>query len=160
MVTYICAAYSITWGNPLCEPEEYVEVIKAYIDWVNEQGLKPIWLNVNAKTENVLNDIFSWRAVSATAEQRLCPLDPGTYQNKNVQHKVRAAKGAGVKIFLISGELSRETRREIDQGILAWQNNRKGTQIHTTELRPWADFKHRTYFIGRDKHDKVSFFIR
>ena len=35
------------------------------------------------------------------------------------------------------------------------QAGRKGTQIHTTNIRPFADVKHRCYFIARDANDKV-----
>jgi aspartyl-tRNA synthetase len=47
-------------------------------------------------------------------------------------------------------------RHEIDEGIRKWQNARAGTQVHTTMVRPWADCRHRSYFIGRDQDGKVG----
>ena len=35
------------------------------------------------------------------------------------------------------------------------QAGRKGTQIHTTNIRPFADAKHRSYFIARDVNGRV-----
>jgi len=150
--------HSVSWGRPLCPPEELEVVIKGYIDWLKNQSLKPVWLNVDAKTEKILADL-SWRALSVTAEQRIHPLDPATQGNKAVQRKVRAAKAAGVTIQMIKGEASVELRQEIDNGIAEWENSREGTQIHTTKIRPWADCQHRVYFIMRDKEGKPCGFL-
>jgi len=127
----------------------------AYVAWLDEKHLKPIWLNVDARTEKVLADEFGWRALSVTADQRIRCNDPATYGNKNVHRKVRAAERAGMTVQIITGEISDDLRQEIDDGIREWQSSRAGTQVHTTVVRPWADCRHRSYFVGRDKDGKV-----
>ncbi|KAF7965541.1 hypothetical protein HWV62_42902 [Athelia sp. TMB] len=63
--------------------------------------------------------------------------DSHTQGNKTVQRKVRAADRDGMAFQMIKGEVSAELRAEIDEHILAWQDSREGTQVHTTKLRPW-----------------------
>ncbi|KAF7979700.1 hypothetical protein HWV62_41034 [Athelia sp. TMB] len=147
--------HSVSWGYPLCKPEELPEVINAYVAWLKHNHLKPIWLNVDARTEKFLAEELGWRALSVTADQRVQCDDPHTQGNKTVQRKVRAAERDGMTFQMIKGEVSAELRAEIDEHILAWQDSREGTQVHTTKLRPWADCQHRTYFISRDKAGKA-----
>lgn len=147
--------HCVSWGYPLCETEALPEVIHAYVAWLKENHLKPIWLNVDANTEKVLADDLGWRALSVTADQRVLMDDAQSMGNKNVQRKVRTAERAGMSVQMIKGEVGEELRKEIDEGLARWQDSREGTQIHTTKVRIWADCNHRSYFVGRDKDGKV-----
>lgn len=155
MFRRVFTGHSVSWGYPLCPHEDLEEVINAYIAWLKHHHLKPIWLNVDARTEKILADELGWRALSVTADQRVQCDDPQSQGNKTVQRKVRAAERAGMKVQMIKGEMSAELKEEIDKCIKAWQESREGTQVHTTKLRPWADCQHRSYFIGRTKDGKV-----
>lgn len=122
---------------------------------MKQYRLKPIWLNVDARTERILADDLGWRALSVTADQRVQCDDPRTRGNKTVRRKLRTAEKGGMAVRMVKGEVSAELRGEIDERIRAWQGSREGTQVHTTKLRPWADCRHRTYFVGRDGEGKV-----
>lgn len=148
--------HSISWGYPLCAYEDLAEVIRAYLDWLRHHHLKPIWLNVDARTEKILSEEMGWRALSVTADQRLSPTDPITRANKHVQRKIRAAERAGMTVKIVQGEVPAELRQHIDERVNDWKDSREGTQIHTTQVRPWADCQHRSYFIGWDKDGKVT----
>jgi aspartyl-tRNA synthetase len=133
-----------------------VEVVASYVGWISDHGLKLIWLNTGAQTKQYLADL-GWRVLSVTADQCIYPQDPATLSDKHVQRKVRAVEKMGLKVTMIKGEVSAELRQEIDECIAEWKSSREGTQIHTTQVRPWADCQHRTYFVGRDKDGKVRF---
>jgi len=36
-----------------------------------------------------------------------------------------------------------------------WLENRKGTQVHLTDLNPWVDREHRRYFYAKDKDGRI-----
>ena len=76
-----------------------------YVAWLGEKFFKPIWLNVNARTEKILADELGWRALSVTADQHIRYNDLATYGNKNVHRKVRAAERAGMTVQIITGEI-------------------------------------------------------
>lgn len=131
-------------------------MVNAYLAWLKEHHLKPVWLNLNQATEKILAEELGWRALSVTADQRIDLSDPAATGNKGVQRKIHAAQKGGMTVQMIKGEVSAELRAEIDGRIEDWKNSREGTQIHTTKVRPWADCRHRAYFIAREKSGRVS----
>lgn len=153
--------HAVTWGAPLCPADKLSLVIREYIKWCHdERKLGPIWANADEKTEEVLVKEHHWRALAVTSEQRIDPsavLDPSRAgpDSKHIEKKVRQGEAAGVTVKMIEGEITQELREEIEEGMQRWLEGRKGAQIHTTSLRPWADVEHRTYFIARDKEQKV-----
>jgi aspartyl-tRNA synthetase len=149
--------HAVTWGAPLCPPDRVGEVIRGYIDWCRQdRKLGLIWANADDKTEQVLVNEHHWKALAVTSEQRLDPSAVLNVESKHLDKKVRQARAAGVTINIIKGEVTEDLRLEIDAGIQKWLEGRKGTQIHTTSLRPWAIVEHRTYFVARDKEQKAS----
>ena len=40
-----------------------------------------------------------------------------------------------------------------DKRMKDWLANRKGQQVHLTQLNPWRDMEHRLYFIAKDASD-------
>jgi aspartyl-tRNA synthetase len=128
--------HSVSWGYPLCAHEDLAEVIRTYLTWLRHHHLKPIWLNVDARTEKILSEEMGWRALSVTADQRLSPIDPITRANKHVLRKIRAAERAGMTVKMVKGEISTELRQHIDERVNDWEEAREGTQIHTTQVRP------------------------
>ena len=129
----------MSWGYALCRHDELSEVIKAYVARLDEKHLRPIWLNVDARTGKVPADELGWRALSVTADLSIRCDDPVSQGNKNVHRKVRAAKREGMIFQFIKGEIKAQLRQEIDEGIQEWRTSRSGTKVNTTKIRPWAD---------------------
>lgn len=148
--------HAVTWGPPLCPREKLSEVIRAYLRWCKEERkLGVIWANIDERTENLLVREHKWRALAVTSEQRVEPKKIDTMDNKHLDKKIRQAEAAGVTVKLVDGAITEELRKELDEGMHAWMEGRSGAQIHTTNLRPWSDVEHRTYFVARDKDKKV-----
>lgn len=151
------SGHAIIWGYPLCQPELIPEVTTAFVDWLaKDRKLKPLWLNADDRTEKVLAGKLGWRALSVAAEQRFDPEEVDAEDDKNRRQKVHQAEREGVKFSMVEENFPRELKDEIDRKLRDWQANRKGTQVHTTSLRPWADSGHRTYFVAKDKQGGVS----
>jgi len=103
----------------------------AYVAWLGEKNFKPIWLNVDARTETILADELGLRALSVAADQHIRCNDSATYGNKNVHLKVRAAERAGMTVQIITGEISDDLRQEVDNSIREWQ---RGTTYYCGSL--------------------------
>ncbi len=71
--------------------------------------------------------------------------------------KVRHAEHEGIKIVdLPKGEpVSQEIQEKCNARIQDWQANRKGKQVHLSEITPWRDVLHRRYFYAQDKQGKI-----
>lgn len=147
--------YCIIWGNPLCEHSQYTEVVDAFLQWAESQGYKPIWSCANEDIEKILAQNKGWRAVMAVQEDGLDPTKVNPEENKEVRKHIRGAERKGCKIIEEDGEPSDEVKKEIDAVIQSWKANRKGTQVHTTNVEPWRDTEHRRYFYARDAEGKV-----
>ena len=149
--------YCITWGNPLCEVSQYPEVASAFLQFVNEQGWKPIWACANDALEKYLALERNWRAVMCVQEDGLDPTKSHPEENKEVRKHIRAAEKKGCRIIEEHGVPNEEVRKEIDEVIKIWKAGRKGPQVHTTNVEPWRDTEHRKYFYARNAEGKVSF---
>ncbi|KAF8315422.1 aspartyl-tRNA synthetase, cytoplasmic [Clavulina sp. PMI_390] len=148
--------HAVTWGPPLCPPEALSEVVRAYVIWAkNERKLGVIWANADERTESALVREHNWRALAVTSEQRVMPAKVETMDNKHLEKKIRQAESAGVTVKIVEGPISEELRNELDEGMRAWMEGRTGAQIHTTNLRPWSDVQHRTYFVARNSEQKA-----
>ena len=151
----LAKGYCIIWGNPLCEKEQYPVVANAFLEFVNEQGWKPIWACVNEDLEKYLAVQRSWRAVMCVQEDGLDPTKAHPEENKEVRKHIRGAQKKGCRIIEEPGVPDEETRKEIDEVIRRWKAGRKGTQVHTTNVEPWRDTEHRKYFYARNADGKV-----
>lgn len=156
--------HAVTWGDPLCDQKDLERVLRAYLKWLHEErGLSPIWLNASHKLEHFLAASLDWRALSVVSEQ-VINLDDihrvAGEDDKAVKRKVNKLERDGVKAVWLEDRMDEALRKEIDAGIDEWRKGRKGAQVHTTEIRPWADAKYRTYLVAKDKSDKVSVPLR
>ncbi|KAI0737608.1 aspartyl-tRNA synthetase cytoplasmic [Daedaleopsis nitida] len=147
--------FAVTFGNPLCAPEQIPRVVKAYLAFVHEEGLKPVWCCVDKSTERYLADELGWGAVIAVAEERINPteVDPAE-TDKTVRRKIHRAEREGVKIVEVGQEMDAQVRAQLEARCKEWEEGRKGTQIHLTGVRPFDDMQHRRYFYAVDKENK------
>ncbi|KAF8578496.1 aspartyl-tRNA synthetase, cytoplasmic [Ramaria rubella] len=148
--------YAVTFGNPLCEPDQIPRVVRAYLAYVTEEKhLKPVWCCVDKETERHLAQDLHWSAVIAVAEERLDPTAMSIHDDKNMRRKIHHAEREGVNIHEVSGEPDEALRTNIERRLQDWKANRKGTQVHLTGLRPFDDVAHRRYYYATDKEGKI-----
>ncbi|KAF2498540.1 aspartyl-tRNA synthetase [Lophium mytilinum] len=140
--------FAITVGNPLCHTQQYLKTINGYLRYITkERKLKPLWLLVGQEMEEVLAEKLNWRTFSVVAEQRVDPVANPAAHDKDVQRKIRHAEKEGVKIheFMLGEPVPQEVRDKIDARVKDWLANRKGRQVHLTDIHPWQDMEHRQY---------------
>ncbi len=149
----IHGSYAIAVGEPLCAKSQLPQVASAFLQYLKDEhkDLKPLWLIVGPQLEEYLGEKFLWRTLSCIAEERADPRNNPTLKDKDLARKIRHAESQGVKeIEVPAGEkVSDEVKAKIDKRIQDWQNNRKGTQVHLTQIRPWVDEEHRRYFYSQ-----------
>ncbi|KAK6542165.1 hypothetical protein TWF694_007930 [Orbilia ellipsospora] len=150
--------YAIIIGDPLCDKSQYEMIMRKFIKFIKEElELKPIWLLVGKEGEEVLGGKFGWSTLTCTAEERVDPSIDRAAEDENVARKIRHAKKEGIKITDVPpGQVTDDIKAKCDQRMQDWMNNRKGTQVHLTELNPWVDWEHRRYFYATDKEDNVQ----
>ncbi|KAL1992499.1 hypothetical protein VTN49DRAFT_4531 [Thermomyces lanuginosus] len=159
-ISYIPShGHAIIPGDPLCDPSQYSRIIPLFLHWLRrETKLKPIWILVSPGVEDILGEKLGWRSLSCIAEERVDPERNMTASDNEVARKIRHAEGEGVKIVSMpQGELPPEdVRQKIDKRIQEWQANRKGAQIHLSEIAPWRDPRHRWYFYAQTKDGSIA----
>lgn len=146
--------FAITVGDPLCHVSQYTKTIAGYLSYLKrEKHLKPIWLLVGPAVEDVLATRFNWRTFSVVAEQRLNPSDNKAIHDSEIQRKIRKAERDGIRItdIPLGVPVPDDVREKIDQRVLDWLANRKGRQVHLTDIHPWQDMEHREYYYATDK---------
>jgi lysylphosphatidylglycerol synthetase-like protein (DUF2156 family) len=148
--------YIVIWGQPLCSKEDLPRVIQAFLQHCDRERLRPIWCCVDQGTEEHLTKRYGWRGLSCIAEARVDPSKAEGVDDSNVKKKIQQAKNAGVQIVAVDGEMPDQMKTEIEKHIKEWGENRKGTQMHITDVRPWDDPKHRKYFYAKSKDNTVS----
>lgn len=143
--------FAITVGDPLCHSSQYLKTMTAYLRYIKkERNLKPLWLLVGAEAEEVLATKFNWRTFSVVAEQRVDPAHNPALHDSDIQRKIRHAEKEGVKItdYALGTPIPDETKQKVDARVQDWLNNRKGKQVHLTNIHPWQDMEHRQYHIA------------
>ncbi|KAF1986267.1 aspartyl-tRNA synthetase [Aulographum hederae CBS 113979] len=151
--------FAITVGDPLCHVDQYLKTATAYLKWIKkEKGLKPLWLLVGADMEEVLATKFNWRTFSVVAEQRLNPAENPAARDAEIQRKIRHAEKEGVKIhdYPLGEPIPDDIKKQIDERIVDWLKNRKGKQVHLTDIHPWQDMEHREYHYATDRDGKIA----
>ncbi|KAM3066593.1 aspartate--tRNA ligase dps1 [Clarireedia jacksonii] len=145
--------FAIVVGEPLCAKSQAPQVISAFLHYLNTEhkGLKPIWMIISSRTEEYLGEKFGWRTLSPAAEERADPRNNPAAKDKDLERKVRHAEKEGIKLQTIpfNERPTPEFKAKVDERVKDWQNNRKGTQVHLTEIRPWVDEEHRRYFFAQ-----------
>ncbi|SPQ23470.1 c62ef241-fe9a-4f61-b343-17167cf15b18 [Thermothielavioides terrestris] len=147
--------YALVMGNPLCDPQQYQLVIRAFLKHLRKQkDLRPLWLLVGPEVEEILGSKLGWRTLSCVAEERV-PIDSA----KKVAKKERQAEDAGVTIreHPVDQPIPQEFRDRCDKRIAEWKENRKGSkQVHITEVRPWIDMEHRRYLWAETREGEIA----
>ena len=150
--------HAILAGNPLCDPSQYPIVISAFLQWLNEEAdMKPIWVLVGREIEEVLGKKFGWKTLTCAAEERVDPDKNIMESNHDVRRKVRHAEREGLKIIDLPEHepFPQDVQEKCDARIKDWQANRKGKQVHLSEITPWRDMSHRRYFYAEDKQGTI-----
>lgn len=151
--------FAIIVGDPLCHASQYVKTIAGFLRYIKkEEGLKPLWLLVGAPVEEVLTEKFNWRSFSVVSEQRLNPAANSATNDQEIQKKIRHAERDGVKIYdiPIGKPVPEEIRQKVDARVKDWLANRKGKQVHLTDIHPWQDMEHRQYHYALDKNGTIA----
>ncbi|RMZ84542.1 hypothetical protein DV737_g1131, partial [Chaetothyriales sp. CBS 132003] len=146
--------YAILPGDPLCHESQYFRVIVAFLQWLKkETRLKPIWILVNPPVEEVLGDRLGWKTISCVAEERVDPTSRRAEADPEVSKKIRQANNNGLKISDLDHKepIAESIKERANQRVKDWLGNRKGTQIHLSNIDLFRDEKHRRYFIAEDK---------
>ncbi|KAF2750785.1 aspartyl-tRNA synthetase [Sporormia fimetaria CBS 119925] len=154
--------FAITVGDPLCHESQLVKTITGYLRYIKkDRGLKPLWLLVNQVVEETLATKFNWRTFSVVAEQRVDPAHNPALNDSEIQKKIRKAEREGVKItdYPIGSPPPEEMRQKVDERVQDWLNNRKGKQVHLTNIRPWQDMEHRQYHIAVNGDGLIVAFV-
>jgi aspartyl-tRNA synthetase len=154
--------YAITVGDPLCHSSQYVKTMTGYLRYIKkERDLKPLWLLVGSEVEETLATQFNWRTFSVVAEQRVDPAHNPALSDSDVQRKIRHAEKEGVKItdYPIGSPPPEDVRKKVDARVEDWLANRKGKQVHLTNIRPWQDVEHRQYHVAQTPDGTVVAFV-
>jgi len=144
--------FAIAVGDPLCAKSQYSQVISAYLQFLKEEykDIHPIWMIAGPQVEEYLGEKFLWRTIACISEERANPKDNPALRDNDLARKVRHAEKEGVKNIEVpyTEPASAELKAKVDARVKDWQKNRKGTQVHLTEIRPWADEAHRHYYYA------------
>ncbi|KAJ6028186.1 hypothetical protein N7540_003762 [Penicillium herquei] len=154
--------YVIIPGNPACDPSQYSRTITQFLQWLRrDTKYKPIWILCSPEIETILGERLGWRSLSCIAEERVDPSRNQAASDGELARKLRRAETEGIKVTGYNqGELpEEEIRNKIDGRIKEWLSNRKGTQVHLSEIHPWCDSEHRWYFYAVDKNDNICAFV-
>lgn len=154
--------YAVIPGNPLCDPRQYNRIITQFLQWMRrETKFKPIWLLCSPEIETILGEKLGWRSLSCIAEERVDPSRNQAASDGEIARKIRRAESEGIKVVEMKyGEVVPDDIREkIDARIQDWRANRKGTQVHLSEIHPWRDSEHRWYFYALDKSGTICAFV-
>lgn len=157
--------YAIVVGDPLCEKWQYPHVISAFLHFLKteKKELHPIWMIAGPIVEEYLGEKFVWRTLSVIAEERVDPRNNPAQKDNDLARKVRHAEKENVhnNSLPFDEPVPAEFKAKVDARVKDWQKNRKGTQVHLTEIQPWLDMEHRRYFYasslaeGKDKSEEV-----
>ncbi|CAL3969085.1 unnamed protein product [Diplocarpon coronariae] len=146
-------SHAIAVGEPLCARSQYAQVISAYLQYLKEEhrDLRPLWMIAGPQVEEYLGEKFLWRTLGCIAEERTDPRHNPAAKDRDLARKIRHAASEGVKeVDVPAGAPVPEALvGEVDARIRDWKSNRRGTQVHLTEIRPWVDQAHRRYFYSQ-----------
>ncbi|KNG44146.1 aspartyl-trna synthetase [Stemphylium lycopersici] len=154
--------FAITVGDPLCHESQYLKTMAAYLKYIKkERNLKPLWLLVGAAVEDVLATKFNWRTFSVTGEQRVDPAHNPAEKDSDVQRKIRHAEREGVKIadYALGSPPPQDVKQKVDARVEDWLKNRKGKQVHLTNIHPWQDEEHRQYHVATSPDGTIAAFV-
>ncbi|PWN34547.1 aspartyl-tRNA synthetase [Meira miltonrushii] len=143
-------------GNPLCEVGQYSKVANAFLADMKKKKLKPIWLLVGGDFESVLSQTCNWNSLSCVVESRIKG-DATEAEKKARSHE----KNLKVTHVPFEEAVSDEQKKETEKCIEEWKSKRKerGKQVHLTNVLPWQDEEHRSYFFVHEGTTLVAMVI-
>lgn len=150
--------YAIIAGDPLCHPSQYYSVISRFLSFLRkETKLKPIWILVSKEAEEVLGERLGWKTLSCVSEERVDATKGTAEKDPEVARKIRRATELGVKITDLDPKkpVPEDVKDRANARVKDWLANRKGTQIHLSNIVLFRDEKHRRYFIAEDKDGTI-----
>jgi ergosteryl-3beta-O-L-aspartate synthase len=151
-------SFAILPGDPLCDPSQYLRIISAFLHWLKrETKLKPIWILCSHAVQEVLGQRLGWKSLTCVADERVDPQRNPALTDAEVSRKIRHAKSEGVKITdLPEGKpVPDDIKERANARVQDWLANRKGTQIHLSEIDLFRDEAHRRYFYAEDKDGQI-----
>lgn len=154
--------YAIIPGDPLCDTSQFPKIVTQFLRWLKkETRLKPIWILCSADVEEILGEKLGWRSLSCVADERVDPVRNQAASDGEIARKIRQAENNGVKVTTLNfGQpVPEDLQQKIDARIQDWIANRKGTQIHLSEITPWRDQRHRQYFYATDPDGNICSFV-
>jgi ergosteryl-3beta-O-L-aspartate synthase len=158
-VSYVPShSFAILLGNPLCDPNQYFQTISSFLRWLKkETKLKPIWILCNLEVEEVLGERLGWKTLTCVADERVNTDRNPALTDPEVGRKVRHAKTVGVKITdLPEGKpVPTDIKERANIRVQDWLANRKGKQIHLSNIDLFRDESHRRYFTAEDKDGRI-----
>lgn len=158
-VAYVpSSSHAILPGDPLCDQSQYFRIISSFLLWLKkETKLKPIWILASPDVEEVLGERLGWRTLSCVAEERVDTAKNSAESDAEVSRKIRKAQSEGLKVTDIDYHqpVPEEIKQRANERVKDWLSNRKGTQIHLSNIDLFRDEKHRRYFIAEDKDNRL-----
>ncbi|KAF8893055.1 hypothetical protein BD779DRAFT_1508634 [Infundibulicybe gibba] len=163
--------FIFAWGNPLVSSVEALEpTARAFISWVESQGLRPVWACVDRELEQILaQQPYHWNTMSCIYEDVIDPAhlidltSPGAEGTaaasaaKDLKKNLRRAEREEVSIREIKHDGWTDAEKgQVESGISCWKakKSKSGPQIASTTAEPWTDFKHRRYWVA-EKDSKI-----
>ncbi|KIJ65980.1 hypothetical protein HYDPIDRAFT_174752 [Hydnomerulius pinastri MD-312] len=153
-------SWVFAWGGPLVSDKAALKpTVEAFISWVQSHDIRPVYCCVDGELEEILGGM-GWSTVSCINEDvidanHVLELtrddDEGNGSTmKDLKKNLRRAAREEVEVQRIrQDDWSEELKREIEGGISAWKQSRKGLQLAATSLDPWLDFENREYWVAR-----------
>lgn len=158
-ISYVVEGHhAILPGDPLCAESQYYRVIVSFLQWLKkETKLKPIWILINTATEAILGERLGWKSISCVAEERVDPTKHAAESDPEVAKKIRQAQNNGLKMTDVDSKepVPQALKERCNARVKDWLANRKGTQIHLSNIDLFRDETHRRYFIAEDKEGTV-----
>jgi hypothetical protein len=134
------------WGSPLVSDNTALKpTTEALIQWVQSHDLRLVYCCVDAELEHVLGGM-GWSTLSCINEDVIGPEhileltredDKGGHGSmaKDLKKNLRRAEKAEVEVKRILREdWSDELKCEIEDGISAWKQSRKGLQLAAVRI--------------------------
>ena len=147
-------SHAILPGDPLCDPSQYYLIATSFLTWLKkETKLKPLWILCGPDMEEVLGERLGWRTLSCVSEERVDTSHNKAEGDPEVARKIRKAQAEGLKIIDIDFHqpVPEDIKKRAEARVKDWLSNRKGTQIHLSNIDLFRDERHRRYFIAEDK---------
>ncbi|TSA87300.1 DUF2156 domain-containing protein [Deinococcus detaillensis] len=152
-------------GDPLCEPEEQTELLRAFVAQARRAGKVAILLPVTARLAAVAAPLgFTAVCLGATPYLELQSWSPAGNSGKMLRGNLNAARRLGVKLEsapLDGTELTPAFRAECAALMGAWQTSRRaGTPLSWVfELDPFGWSAGKRYFLARDAGGQAVVFL-